>query len=198
MTAQPLPQPLPTRRAELLERLRQPHTYDLAIVGGGATGLGVALDAALRGLSVVLLESHDFAKGTSSRATKLVHGGVRYLAQGNVSLVSEALHERTNLLHNAPHLAQPLPFVMPSYQWWEAPFYGVGLKAYDLLAGKAGLGHTEFLSVAQTRDLLPTVNPQHLCGGVKYWDGQFDDARMALVLARTAAAQGALMVNYCE
>jgi glycerol-3-phosphate dehydrogenase len=196
MTAQP--QPLPTRRADLLERLRQPHTYDLAIVGGGATGLGVALDAALRGLSVVLLESHDFAKGTSSRATKLVHGGVRYLAQGNVSLVSEALHERTHLLHNAPHLAQPLPFVMPSYQWWEAPFYGVGLKAYDLLAGKAGLGHTEFLSVAQTRTLLPTVNPEHLCGGVKYWDGQFDDARLALVLARTAAAQGALLVNYCE
>ena len=191
-------QPLPTRRADLLERLRQPHTYDLAIVGGGATGLGVALDAALRGLSVVLLESHDFAKGTSSRATKLVHGGVRYLAQGNVSLVSEALHERTHLLHNAPHLAQPLPFVMPSYQWWEAPFYGVGLKAYDLLAGKAGLGHTEFLSVAQTRTLLPTVNPEHLCGGVKYWDGQFDDARLALVLARTAAVQGALLVNYCE
>jgi glycerol-3-phosphate dehydrogenase len=198
MTAQRQPLPLPTRRAELLERLRQPHTYDLAIVGGGATGLGVALDAALRGLNVVLLESHDFAKGTSSRATKLVHGGVRYLAQGNVSLVSEALHERTNLLHNAPHLAQPLPFVMPSYQWWEAPFYGVGLKAYDLLAGKAGLGHTEFLSVAQTRELLPTVNPKHLCGGVKYWDGQFDDARLALVLARTAAAQGALIVNYCE
>jgi glycerol-3-phosphate dehydrogenase len=196
MTAQL--QPLPTRRADLLERLRQPHTYDLAIVGGGATGLGVALDAALRGLSVVLLESHDFAKGTSSRATKLVHGGVRYLAQGNISLVSEALHERTHLLHNAPHLAQPLPFVMPSYQWWEAPFYGVGLKAYDLLAGKAGLGHTEFLSVAQTRDLLPTVNPQHLCGGVKYWDGQFDDARLALVLARSAAVQGALVVNYCE
>ncbi len=192
------PPPLSTRRADLLDRLRQPHTYDLAIVGGGATGLGVALDATLRGLSVVLLESHDFAKGTSSRATKLVHGGVRYLAQGNISLVSEALHERTNLLHNAPHLAQPLPFVMPSYQWWQAPFYGVGLKAYDLLAGKAGLGHTEFLSAAQTRTLLPTVNPQHLCGGVKYWDGQFDDARLALVLARTAAAQGALMVNYCE
>ena len=196
MTA--LPTPLPTRRRELLERLRQPHTYDLAIIGGGATGLGVALDAALRGLSVVLLESHDFAKGTSSRATKLVHGGVRYLAQGNIGLVSEALHERSNLLHNAPHLAQPLPFVMPSYQWWEAPFYGVGLKAYDLLAGKAGLGPTEFLSVAKTRALLPTVNPRHLCGGVKYWDGQFDDARLALALARSAAVHGALLINYCE
>src|SRR3990167_3733095 len=127
------PLPLATRRSDLLARLKTHHTYDLTIVGGGATGLGVALDAALRGLSVVLLESHDFAKGTSSRATKLVHGGVRYLAQGNISLVSEALHERTNLLHNAHHLAQPLPFVMPTYHWWEAPFYGTGLKAYDLL-----------------------------------------------------------------
>lgn len=196
MTA--LPQPLPTERSALWTRLRQQHTYDLAIIGGGATGLGVALDAAMRGLSVVLLESHDFAKGTSSRATKLVHGGVRYLAQGNIALVREALHERTNLLQNAPHLAQPLPFVMPSYQWWEAPFYGVGLKAYDLLAGKAGLGSTEFLNAVQTRVLLPTVNPQHLCGGVKYWDGQFDDARLAMVIARTAAAHGALLLNYCE
>jgi glycerol-3-phosphate dehydrogenase len=193
----PLPQPLPTQRSDLLARLGKPQTYDLAIIGGGATGLGVALDAALRGLSVVLLESHDFAKGTSSRATKLVHGGVRYLAQGNIALVREALHERTNLLHNAPHLAQPLPFVMPSYQWWETPFYGVGLKAYDLLAGKAGLGATEFLSASQTRSLLPAVNPQHLCGGVKYWDGQFDDARLALALARTAASHGALLLNYC-
>jgi glycerol-3-phosphate dehydrogenase len=194
----PQPQPLPTRRRDLLDRLRQPQPYDLAIIGGGATGLGVALDAALRGLRVVLLESDDFAKGTSSRATKLVHGGVRYLAQGNIALVSEALHERANLLHNAPHLAQPLPFVMPSYRWWEAPFYGVGLKAYDLLAGKAGLGATEFLNTARTLTLLPTVNPQHLCGGVKYWDGQFDDARLALALARTAAANGALLLNYCE
>jgi glycerol-3-phosphate dehydrogenase len=109
-------------------------------VGGGATGLGVALDAAARGLSVALVESHDFAKGTSSRATKLVHGGVRYLAQGNISLVYEALHERTTLLKNAPHIAQPLAFIMPSYQWWETPFYGVGLKMYDALAGKARAG----------------------------------------------------------
>lgn len=196
MTAPPAPQA--TVRAELLDTLRKPHQYDIAIIGGGATGLGVALDAALRGLSVVLIESHDFAKGTSSRATKLVHGGVRYLAQGNVSLVTEALHERSNLLHNAPHLAQALPFVMPTYQWWEAPFYGTGLKAYDLLAGSAGLGGTEFLSAHTTRSLLPTVNTQHLCGGVKYWDGQFDDARLALALARTAAASGALLVNYCQ
>ena len=127
--------PLPTDRAALLQQLAQPHVYDLAVVGGGATGLGVALDAAARGFSVVLLESHDFAKGTSSRATKLVHGGVRYLAQGNIALVREALHERTTLLANAPHLAQPLAFVMPSYKLWETPFYGTGLKMYDALAG---------------------------------------------------------------
>ncbi len=192
------PTPLKTDRSALVARLAQPHTYDLAIIGGGATGLGVALDAVLRGLSVVLLESHDFAKGTSSRATKLVHGGVRYLAQGNISLVREALHERTNLLNNAPHLAQRLAFVMPSYHWWESPFYGIGLKMYDVLAGKAGLGATEFLGPARTRACLPTVSEHDLSGGVKYWDGQFDDARLALTLARTAAAHGALVVNYCE
>lgn len=190
--------PNPTRRLELVTQLAQARSYDIAIVGGGATGLGVALDAAARGFSVVLIESHDFAKGTSSRATKLVHGGVRYLAHGNVSLVREALYERTNLLNNAPHLAQPLPFVMPSYHWWETPFYGIGLTLYDTLAGKAGLGRTEFLSRAQTLAHLPTALPQGLKGGVKYWDGQFNDARLALALARTAAANGGLLVNYCR
>ena len=189
--------PLPTRRAELLARLAEDRAYDLAVVGGGATGLGVALDAAARGLRVVLLESHDFAKGTSSRATKLVHGGVRYLAQGNISLVREALHERTTLLHNAPHLAQPLAFVVPAYQWWEAPFYGIGLTMYDLLAGKAGLGKTRFLGAQATAKALPTVRTPGLKGGVQYWDGQFNDARLALALARTAAVRGALLVNYC-
>ena len=192
------PSPLSTARAELLSRLSQPETYDLAVIGGGATGLGVAVDAAARGFKVVLLESMDFAKGTSSRATKLVHGGVRYLAQGNISLVREALHERTTLLHNAPHLAQPLAFVMPSYKLLDTPFYGIGLKMYDALAGKAGLGSTEFLSSAKTLKCLPTVQQKGLKGGVKYWDGQFDDARLALALARTAAAKGALLVNYCE
>ena len=184
-----------------MARLAVPQTFDLAVVGGGATGLGVALDAAARGFSVVLVESHDFAKGTSSRATKLVHGGVRYLAQGNISLVREALHERSTLLANAPHLAQPLAFVMPSYKFWEAPFYGVGLKMYDALAGKAGLGATEFLNRDETLALLPNIKRDgpggSLKGGVKYWDGQFDDARLALALARTAAAKGALLVNYC-
>ena len=193
--------PVATRRKELLDRLAVSHLYDVAVIGGGATGLGVALDAAARGFSVVLVESHDFAKGTSSRATKLVHGGVRYLAQGNIALVREALHERTTLLANAPHLAQPLAFVMPSYQFWEAPFYGIGLKMYDALAGKAALGPTRFLNRSETLQALPNVRQQgpkgRLRGGVEYWDGQFDDARLALALARTAAAQGALLVNYC-
>jgi len=184
-------------RQQLLEQLARPITYDIAIVGGGATGLGVALDAAARGYSVVLLESHDFAGGTSSRATKLVHGGVRYLAQGDIALVREALQERTTLLHNAPHLAQPLPFVMPSYRFWQTAFYGTGLKVYDALAGKAGLGCTEILARSQVLDCLPTIRTEGLKGGVKYWDGQFDDARLALALARTAAARGALVVNYC-
>jgi glycerol-3-phosphate dehydrogenase len=189
--------PHPTQRAALFAQLRTDTSYDVAIIGGGATGLGVALDAAARGLSVVLFESHDFAKGTSSRATKLVHGGVRYLAQGDIGLVREALQERATLLANAPHLAQPLAFVMPSYAWWQTPFYGLGLKLYDLLAGKAGLGTTEFLSRAKTLQLLPSAKPEGLTGGVKYWDGQFDDARLALALAKTAASQGALLLNYC-
>jgi glycerol-3-phosphate dehydrogenase len=190
--------PTPTNRSHLLNHLRLGTHFDIAIVGGGATGLGVALDAAARGFKVVLIESHDFAKGTSSRATKLVHGGVRYLAQGNISLVREALHERTTLLNNAPHLAQPLAFVMPSYRWWEAPFYGIGLTMYDVLAGKAGLGRTEFLGAKKALELLPTALPQGLKGGVKYWDGQFNDARMALAIGRTAVEKGALLVNYCE
>ena len=193
-----LPQALATTRCDLIARLAEPRHHDLIVVGGGATGLGVALDAAVRGLSVVLIESHDFAKGTSSRSTKLVHGGVRYLAQGNIGLVREALHERTLLLKNAPHLAQPLPFVMPAYRWWEAPFYGTGLKMYDALAGRAGLGRTEFLSRSETLAQLPMVQAEGLKGGVKYWDGQFNDARLALALARTAATRGALLVNYCR
>ena len=195
---EPFASPLLTSRRDLIAALNVPREYDIAIVGGGATGLGVALDAVARGFSVVLVESYDFAKGTSSRATKLVHGGVRYLAQGNISLVREALHERTTLLNNAPHLAQPLQFIMPSYKWWETPFYGVGLKMYDALAGKAGLGSTEFLNRDETLKLLPTAQPAGLKGGVKYWDGQFNDARLALALARTAAARGALLVNYCK
>jgi glycerol-3-phosphate dehydrogenase len=185
-------------RAAQFQALSQDQTFDLAIVGGGATGLGVALDAALRGFSVVLFDSHDFAGGTSSRSTKLLHGGVRYLAQGNVALVREALAERATVLRIAPHLAQPLPFVMPSYSWWQTPFYGIGLKLYDLMAGRAGLGRTEFLSRAETLAALPGLQPLHLHGGVKYWDGQFDDARLALALARSAEVAGALVFNHAD
>jgi glycerol-3-phosphate dehydrogenase len=186
--------PLP--RAELITRLRADRVWDLAIIGGGCVGLGVALDAAVRGFSVVLVEADDFAKGTSSRATKLAHGGVRYLAQGDIGLVREALHERGAMLANAPHVAQRLPFVMPAYHWWERGFYGVGLKMYDALAGSQGLGGTEWLGAARTRELLPGVQPRGLHGGVRYWDGQFDDARLALLLARTAIDRGAVVVNH--
>jgi len=189
--------PARTRRKALMDRLAEPHRYDVAVIGGGATGLGVALDAAARGFSVVLIESHDFAKGSSSRSTKLVHGGVRYLAQGNLALVRQGLHERSTLLANAPHLAQPLAFVMPAYKFWEKSLYGLGLKAYDALAGKDALGASRSLDAAATLQCLPTLQDRHLRGGIQYWDGQFDDARLALALARTAARQGALLVNYC-
>ena len=168
----------------------------MAVIGGGATVLGVALDAAARGFEVALVEATDFAKGTSSRSTKLIHGGVRYQAQGNIALVREALHERGVLLANAPHLAQPLAFVMPGYSWWERGFHGAGLKAYDALAGSRGLGSTQLLSTAQVEALIPTVRTRGLSGGVKYWTGQFDDARLAVTLARTAVARGACVVNH--
>lgn len=197
---QPLPLVAGARgaRALQLESLNRDTAFDLAVVGGGATGLGVALDAALRGFSVVLFESHDFAGGTSSRSTKLLHGGVRYLAQGDLGLVREALAERSTVLRNAPHLAQPLPFVMPSYAWWQTPFYGMGLKLYDVMAGKAGLGPTQFLGRQATLQALPGVSAVGLKGGVQYWDGQFDDARLALALARTAEKAGATVLNHMK
>lgn len=183
-------------RLQALARLREPRRWDLVVVGGGATGLGVALDAAVRGLQVLLLEAADFAQGTSSRATKLVHGGVRYLAQGHLGLVREALRERSAILANAPHLAQPLAFVVPGYRAWELPFYGAGLKAYEWLAGPRSLGPTQVLSARSTRQALPTVRERGLLGGIRYWDGQFDDARLAVALARTAAEHGAVVVNH--
>jgi glycerol-3-phosphate dehydrogenase len=188
--------PLLTDRAQLLAQLDNAQEFDLAIIGGGATGLGVAVDAAVRGLKVVLLEAHDFAKGTSSRSTKLVHGGVRYLAQGHLPLVWEALRERQHLLSNAPHLVHPLPFVMPAYRRTDQLFYGLGLKLYDLLAGPARLGPTRLLSYTETLLALPGVRVTNLVGGVQYWDAQFDDARLALSLARTAASHGALLINH--
>ena len=179
-----------------LASTREP--WDVLIVGGGATGLGCAVEAASRGYRTLLLEQHDFAKGTSSRSTKLVHGGVRYLQQGNIALVLEALKERGRLLENAPHLVSNLPFVVPNYAWWEGPFYGIGLKMYDLLAGRSGFGRSKHLSKEKTMALIPTIEPEGLDGGVIYYDGQFDDARLAINLAQTAAEQGGALVNYCE
>lgn len=172
--------------------------WDFIVIGGGATGVGVALDAAARGYSVLLLEQSDFGKGTSSRSTKLVHGGVRYLQQGNIPLVMEALRERGRLRRNAPHLVHDMEFVVPNYVWWEAPFYGIGMKVYDALAGKYGFGKSGNLSREETVSRLPTIETDGLRGGVVYHDGQFDDARLLLDLAQTAAGQGASLLNYCE
>jgi glycerol-3-phosphate dehydrogenase len=172
--------------------------WDIIVVGGGATGAGIAIDAATRGYAVLLLEQSDFGKGTSSRSTKLVHGGVRYLEQGNLSLVMEALKERGLLAQNAPHLVRNLSFVVPNYDWWEAPFYGIGLKLYNLLAGKYGFGASRILSQEETLLRLPTINPDGLRGGVIYFDGQFDDSRLLINLVATAFEQGAVLLNYAQ
>lgn len=186
-------------RAEMLSRVTgRKEPWDMLIIGGGATGIGIALDAASRGYQALLLDQSDFGKGTSSRSTKLVHGGVRYLQQGNVSLVMEALKERGILRRNAPHLVSDLRFIVPNYDWWETPFYGIGLKVYDLLAGKYGFGPSRLLNKEQTIGYLPTIKTDGLRGGVQYFDGQFDDSRLLISLARTAAAQGAVLLNYCK
>ncbi len=185
----------------MLARCADTRAFDIVVIGGGATGLGVALDAAARGLSVALVEADDFAKGTSSRATKLVHGGVRYLAQGNIALVREALRERATLLRNAPHLAGPLSFVLPVYgargRWIDRWFYGAGLALYDGLAGSAGLGGTRLLGRDAALAVAPGLRADGLAGGVAYRDGQFDDARLAVALARTAIERGAVVLNHC-
>lgn len=183
-------------RQAFIQQIHEKNEFDLCIIGGGATGLYTALDAASRGLKTVLFEQHDLAKGTSSRSTKLVHGGVRYLQQGNIKLVLEALKERGLLLKNAPHLVHNQKFIVPNYKWWEKPFYGIGLKLYDKMAGKLGLGPSTFLSKEQTLALAPTLDPDELKGGVLYHDGQFDDARLAISIARTAVAHGAIVLNY--
>ncbi|GAB2828058.1 glycerol-3-phosphate dehydrogenase/oxidase [Ferruginibacter profundus] len=185
-------------RIEMQQRLDSETEWDIIIIGGGATGLGTAVDAATRGYKTLLLEQHDFAKGTSSRSTKLVHGGVRYLAQGNIKLVREALKERGLLLKNAPHLTNNLSFVLPCYSIWQKIYYGVGLKLYDLMAGKLGLGKTSIINSKATKQFLPVINTKKLSGAIVYRDGQFDDARLAINLAQTAAENGAVVLNYCK
>ena len=184
-------------RPEMMERaLAHTEPWEMLIIGGGATGAGIAVDAASRGYSVLLLEQSDFGKGTSSRSTKLVHGGVRYLEQGNIPLVMEALRERGILRQNAPHLVSDLAFVVPRYDWWEAPFYGLGLKMYDLLAGKYGFGSSRLLSIEETLERLPTIKQEGLRGGIVYYDGQFDDSRLLINLLQTAVDRGATALNY--
>lgn len=183
-------------RSDDLQQIRETEQWDLVVIGGGATGLGTALDAAARGYKTLLLEAYDFAKGTSSRSTKLVHGGVRYLAQGNVPLVREALHERGLLHRNAPHLAHALPFLIPLYTWWSGGWYGIGLRVYDLLAGSLGIGSSQLVGFGDAIRRVPTVERKGLYGGVVYYDGQFDDARLAITLLRTFLDQDGTALNY--
>jgi glycerol-3-phosphate dehydrogenase len=184
-------------RQHALDRIHEHRSpWDLLVIGGGATGVGVAVDAASRGYDILLLEQSDFGKGTSSRSTKLVHGGVRYLQQGNVPLVMEALQERGLLRRNAPHMVRELAFVVPNYLWWEAPFYGIGMRVYDLLAGRHGFGHSRLLTSEEVLNHIPALEQEGLRGGVLYHDGQFDDSRLLIELVRTAASKGACAINY--
>ncbi|NNV57230.1 glycerol-3-phosphate dehydrogenase/oxidase [Limnovirga soli] len=185
-------------REHMLQQLAATEEWDIIIIGGGATGLGAAVDATTRGYKTLLIEKYDFAKGTSSRSTKLVHGGVRYLAQGNIKLVMEALRERGYLLQNASHLADKAAFVVPAYSFYDKWFYGIGLKVYDILAGKLSIGKTRILNKKQTVAALPGINAAKLSGGILYYDGQFDDTRLAVELAVTAAENRATIINYCS
>jgi len=186
-------------REELIERItNKSEPWDFIIIGGGATGVGSAIDASARGYKTLLLEQSDFGKGTSSRSTKLIHGGVRYLKQGNISLVLEALKERGLLCRNAPHLVRNIAFVVPTYDWWEGTFYGVGLKLYDVLAGKYGFGKSESLSIDETLKRIPTLESNGLRGGVIYYDGQFDDSRLLINMVQTANELGADIINYMQ
>lgn len=186
------------KRSEQLSKLNKTKEWDVIIIGGGASGLGTALDAASRGYKTILVEAVDFAKGTSSRSTKLVHGGVRYLEQGNVSLVKEALKERGIMAQNAGHLVKNQSFVIPNYNWWSGYFYTIGLTIYDLLAGRLSLGRSKYISKKKTIELLPTVETKGLVSGVIYHDGQFDDSRLAINLAQTAVEKGACLINYTK
>lgn len=186
-------------RAEFIKTITEFNDYwDVLIIGGGATGLGCAVDSASRGYKTLILDMHDFAKGTSSRSTKLVHGGVRYLQQGDVSLVIEALKERGLLIQNAPHLVSHQSFIVPSYKWWNGPFYGVGMRVYDALAGKLGIKKSKSLSKEEVLEKITTLEPDGLNGGTIYYDGQFDDSRLAINLAQTAVDYGAVAINYMK
>ena len=184
-----------TSRDERLERLRSGETWDILVVGGGATGLGTAVDGASRGYRTVLLETHDFAKGTSSRSTKLIHGGVRYLGQGNIALVREALRERGLLLRNAPHVVHDRSFLVPAYRRGERTYYALGLWLYDRMAGRLGIGRSQSIGKDEAIRRAPTLEPAGLRGGVVYHDGQFDDARLAVALFRTAEERGGVCLN---
>tara|TARA_B100001057_G_scaffold381057_1_gene386846 strand:- start:2633 stop:4180 length:1548 start_codon:yes stop_codon:yes gene_type:complete len=185
-------------RTTSIAKLDKVLKWDIVIIGGGASGLGIAVDASKRGYKTLLLEKHDFAKGTSSRSTKLIHGGVRYLQNGDITLVIESLKERGILKRNAPHLVQDLSFVIPTYDWWASPFYGIGMKIYDMMAGKLGLGKSVIISKEETEKLIPNVNKKGLRGGVIYHDGQFDDSRMAITLAQSADSNKTSLLNYCS
>ena len=185
------------KRQDQIQKLKSTNDWDFIVIGGGASGLGAALDATARGFKTVLFEAYDFAKGTSSRSTKLVHGGVRYLAQGDVSLVREALHERGLLAKNAAHLVKNQTFVIPNYTWWGGPYYKIGLSLYDMLAGSLSLGKTQYINKQETINKLPTIEQDGLASGVVYKDGQFDDSRLAINLAQTAVEEGACVINYC-
>lgn len=185
-------------RSQQIQQLKSTHHWDIIIIGGGATGLGAAVDAAARGYKTLLVEQYDFGKGTSSRSTKLIHGGVRYLQQGNIRLVRDALKERGLLLKNAPHLAHRLKLVMPSYRWYETLYYGLGLKVYNFLSGKLSLGKSEMLSIKRTQEYIKGLDGKRLSGGVAYYDGQFDDARLCVTLALTAADVGGTILNYAK
>ena len=184
------------KRETLVKQIQENSEWDVIVIGGGATGLGVALDATTRGYKTLLLEQVDFAKGTSSKSTKLLHGGVRYLAQGNIDLVKEALYERGLLLKNASHLVSNQSFIIPNYSWWNNFFYAFGLKVYDILAGKLSFGKSTRINKKETTSRLKTIKKEHLKGGVVYHDGQFDDSRLAVNIAQTCIEYGAVILNH--
>jgi len=185
-------------RKQVLEEIRKAPQFDVIIIGGGASGIGTALESCLRGYTTLLLEKHDFTKGTSSKSTKLVHGGVRYMAQGDLKMVREALKERGYLVKNAPHLVHDQAFIIPNYKWWEGAFYTIGLKFYDLLAGKFSLGRSIHLGSKKVKEMLPGIKHEKLKGGVLYHDGQFDDSRLAIDMLHALSEHGGLAINYME